>query len=184
LTSKTFDVANNVLLMKGYIVLSHPHLVDGAGAILQTNDTTVAYFGQAQFANGTAASGNFLEYRITVPEDLDTTVDLKVERWKFRLGGSDTATHRYVISMQSVADSAAYVGTPANAVNMDFAGDASGANGDVETVSNITLTAWKSNVTPGALWVIRVARDGNNGADASTVSSYSGPLVLSYGVTQ
>jgi hypothetical protein len=117
---------------------------------------------------------------LTVPEDLDTTADLKVERWKFRLSGADTGTHRYVISMGSIADSAAYVGTLGNSVNLDFAGDGAGANGDVETVANVTLTNWKANLTAGQLWVIRIARDGSNGADASTVNSYSGPLVISY----
>jgi hypothetical protein len=185
-----YDLTSGIQKFRSFIVLSHPHMVDGTGAILQTASSSVPEFGEALFSNSAAASGNYVEYRISVPEDIDTTVDLKVERWKFKLSGADTGTHRYIISMQSVADSAAYLGTPANAVNMDFAGDASGASGDVETVSTasgggpLILTNWKSNVTAGRLWVIRVARDGNNAADASTVNSYSGPLVLSYGATQ
>jgi len=185
-TNKTFDAAGtgNILKQTKYITLSHPH-ARGAGVTSGFDGTeTNAYYGQALFSNSSDQATNFIEYRITVPEDLDTAVDLSLTRWKFRLSGADTGTHRYVISMVSVADSAAYSGTVGNAINLDFAGDGSGADGDVETVSSATLTDWKSNLTAGQLWVIRVARDGDADQDASTVDSYSGPLVISYGSTQ
>lgn len=174
---------NNTVKLKSFIVLAFPHTCDGAGAIIQTNDTTAKIYGQASFSGSAAASGNFVEYRLTVPEDIDTAVDLKVERFKFRLGGADTGAHSYVLTMKSVADSASFDSpTLADSVTLSFAGDASGADGDVETISNVTLTGWKSAVTVGQLWVIRLARNGDT--DASTVGSYSGPLVISYGSTQ
>lgn len=170
--------------VKGYIVLASPFDCDGTGTKIYTNDNTKTYFGQAQFNNAADQAANYCDYYITVPEDFDTAVDWIVERFKFQLSASDTGTHRYVISLSSVADSAAYAGSLGQAINLDFAGDASGAQGDVETVANVTLTAWKSNMTKGQLLVIRVARDGNDAADASTVDSYSGPIVISYGVKQ
>lgn len=169
--------------LRNYLVLTAPFTADGAGAIISTNDNSSKVFGQAAFSGSAAASANFVEYRLTVPEDIDTSVDLKVERFKFRLGAADTAAHSYVISMKSVADSASFDSpTLADSVTLSFAGDASGASADVETISNVTLTGWKSAVTAGQMWVIRLARNGDS--DASTQVSYSGPLVISYGSTQ
>lgn len=179
----TADGGGNTIKMKGYIVLASPFSCDGAGSIIETNNNALAYFGQALMSGTAATNANYIEYRITVPEDIDTSIDLKVERWKFRLSGADTGAHTYNIAMASVADSASYDSpTLGQWVALSFAGDGSGASGDVETVSNVTLTSWKSNVTAGELWVIRVNRDG--AGDASTVAAYSGPLVISYGITQ
>lgn len=182
----TYDATSslNTLKMYGYITLTHPHMSENAGAVLQTNDVTATSYGQALFSNSADQSANYVQYILTVPEDIDTTVDLRVERLKFVLSNTDAGTHRYVISMDDVADSAANGGTMANAVNCDFAGDASGASGDIETVSAVTLTGWKDALVAGRRWVIRLARDGNDAADASTVSSYSSTLVIRYGVTQ
>lgn len=178
----TFDATgNNTLKMKGYLVLTHPHQFDGIGAILQTNTSSVSY-GQALFANGADASTNAVKYLLTVPEDIDTSVDLRA-KFKFKLTGADTGTHRYVLSMISVTDSSTYDGTAGNAVNLDFAGDASGASGDVETIAFTTLSNWKSNVTAGQHWVIKLARDGDT-SDTSTVDSISGTLVIEYGISQ
>lgn len=184
LTGTTLDATGSgiTLKMKGYIVLTHPHIFDGIGAQMVTNTTSITN-GQAIFANGADLSTNAVKYVLTVPEDFDSSVDLRA-KFKFRLGGADTGTHRYVISMISVADSAAYGGTPGNAVNMDYAGDASGADGDVETVGFTTLTNWRSNMTAGQHWVISLARDGDASQDASSVNSTSGTLVLEYGVSQ
>lgn len=182
LINTTFDATGgNTLKMKGYIMLTHPHQFDGIGAILQTNTSSVTY-GQALFANGADASTNAIKYLLTVPEDIDTSVDLRA-KFKFRLGGADTGTHRYAISMISVTDSSTYDGTAGNVVNLDFAGDASGASGDVETVAFTTLSNWKSNITAGQHWVIKLARDGDT-SDTSTVDSTSGTLVIEYGISQ
>jgi hypothetical protein len=179
----TSDGGSHSLKTKQFLVLAFPHTCDGVGAIIATNDNTQKFFGQALFSGSAAATANYIEYRIAVPEDIDTSVDLKIERWKFRLAAADTNGHSYVITMASVADSAAYDSpTLGQSVTLTFSGDASGASGDVETVSNVTLTNWKSNVTAGQFWVIRLARNGDT--DASTQASYSGPLIISYGSTQ
>lgn len=176
------DGGNHTIKMRSYIVLTFPHTADGVGAIISTNDNSLKYFGQAAFSGSAATNANFIEYRLTVPEDIDTSADLKVERWKIRLGAADTSAQSYNIGMASVADSASYDSpTIGQWVAINIAADASGASGDVETVSNVTLTDWKSNVTAGRFWVIRVNRDGT---DSSTQTSYSGPLVISYGSTQ
>lgn len=184
LQNKTIDAAANVLKMTGYITLTHPHRGEGVGAVWQTNSVANANFGHVLFSATADQAANYVSYILTVPEDLDTSVDLKVSRWKFKLSGADTGTHRYVISMASVANSADFSATPGTAINIDFAGDASGASGDVEGVANVTLTGWAAALTPGHVWIIRLARDGDATEDASTVASYSGPLVISYGITQ
>lgn len=183
LTNKTLDAngTGNVLKGYGYIYLLKPTSF-GSGVTQQTTATD-EYYGQALFANATDEATNYVEYRLVVPPDIDTTVDLTAT-FKFRLGGADTADHDYQISMSSVADSAAYAGSVGNQVALAFDADASGADGDVETAT-ATLTDWKSNVTAGNHWVIRVARDGDDGTnDASTADSYSGTLVIRYGFTQ
>jgi hypothetical protein len=185
LTNKTFDAAGtgNVLKAKGYIYLTHPHLADGTNATIGTTATSIAY-GHATFSNSVDEASNYVEYYIQVPEDIDTSVALRA-LIKILLGNTDTATHRYVLSTVSVADSAVPTSsTLANAINVDFAGDGSGANGDVETSAWTTLTSWAGALTAGQTWRIRLARDGNATEDASTVNSTELGLVLEYGVTQ
>lgn len=167
----------------GQMIFRYPHRVDGTGAVIQT-DTTQAVYRQAKFSNSAAKAGNYIEYRGIVPFDLVASVDLTV-RFKFRLGGADTGKHRYEISCACVANSGSYdAPTLGNAINLDFAGDASGAAGDVEEVTG-TLTGWKSALTPNQLLVIRIARCGDDATnDTSTVDSYSGPLTIFYGNQQ
>jgi len=184
-TNVTYDAngTGNTFKQYGYIQLINPHLA-GAGleAGMDTTNTT-EYYGQVTFADEIDVATNYCEYRLVVPADLDTAVALTAS-FKFRLGGTDTADHDYIISHDTVADSADYTGTLTNAVNLAYTADGSGADGDVETASG-TLTDWKDNLTAGNLWVIRLARDGDDGTnDASEVDSYSGPLVIRYGVTQ
>ncbi len=182
-TNKTLDAADtgNVVKLTGYIQLVHPHRSDQAGAVMSTSDPSLAYYGHALFSGSAATNVNWIEYRCVVPEDIDTAVDLKA-RWKVRLAAADTAASTYTIGMASVADSASHDSpTLGQYVTLSVGADASGASGDVETVSAVTLTSWKSNVTAGQLWVIRVARDGS---DTSTQAHYDAGLVLQYGITQ
>lgn len=185
LTNKTFDAGatGNVLKAKGYIYLTHPHLADGTNATIGTTATSIAY-GHATFSNSVDEASNYVEYYIQVPEDIDTSVALRA-RIKVLLGNTDTGTHRYVLSSVSVADSAVpTASTLANAINVDFAGDGSGANGDVETSAWTTLTSWAGALTAGQTWRIRFARDGNATEDGSTVNSTELGLVIEYGLTQ
>lgn len=183
-TNKTFDASatGNVVKLKDYIQLSHPHLCDGTNATIGTTSTAIDY-GHATFSNSVDKASNYVEYYIQVPEDIDTGVALRA-RLKVRLGGADTASQRYVLSSVSVADSAVPTSsTLANEININFAGDASGASGDVETSAWTTLTSWNSALTAGQTWRIRLARDGDT-SDSSTVNSSELNLTIEYGKTQ
>jgi hypothetical protein len=183
LTNKTLDVdgTGNVLKSWGYLILTHPH-VCGSAAPMQTTSTTNT-FGQCKFS-GTVEDNNFAEYYLVVPSDIDTSVDL-VATFKIKLDNTDTADHDYVISFDSVADSAAYAGSLGDPINLAYTADGSGAKDDVETAGPTTLTGWRSAMTAGQLFVIRITRDGDDETDdASTVASYSGPLVIKYKITQ
>jgi len=189
-TNKTLDASatGNTVKLYGYIHLTHPHMADGTGATIDTTESN-AYYGQALFADDANYAANYVEYRLMVPSDIDTSVDLVLEDMAIRLADADTAAHCYQIEHDSVADSASYdTASFGQRIDVEMAADASGASGDVEIMSDITLTDWKSNVTAGQLWVIRVSRDGDgsecSGGDASTVDSYSGPIVIRYGITQ
>lgn len=158
--------------------------LSGTGCVLvNTNDVTAVHFMVPQFS-GDATTGvtnqNFVRFVLAVPADIDTSVDLTATL-KFELGGADTAAHTYHIGMVSVADSAAADATAANYVTLSFAGDASGASGDIETIGATTLTNWKSNVTASQYWVIQLDR---LGSDTSTVNSWLRELVIAYGSTQ
>lgn len=183
-TNKTFDAAGtgNVFKAKGYIYLTHPHLADGTGATINTTATAITY-GHATFSNSADKAGNYVEYYIQVPEDIDTTVALRA-RLKFQLGGADTNTQNWLVSSVSVADSAVPTSsTLANEIGLTYSADGSGANGDVETTAWTTLTSWAGALTAGQTWRIRLARDGDT-SDASTVNSTELGLVIEYGVTQ
>jgi len=183
LTNKTYDVdgTGNVLKSWGYLILTHPHLCSAA-APMQTTSTANTY-GQCKFGNATDKATNYAEYYLVVPSDIDTDVDL-VGTFKIKLGGADTGDHEYEISFDSVADSAAYVGSLGDAISLAFTADASGADADVETAGPTTLTGWKAAMTAGQLFVVRVARDGDHANDGSSVDSYSGPLIIKYKITQ
>ena len=183
MTNKTFDVdgTGNIIKQWKYLVLTHPHLC-AAGAPIQTTSTSNTY-GQCKFGNATDKATNYAEYYLAVPGDIDTSVDLTAT-FKIKLGGADTGDHEYEISFDSVADSAAYAGSLGDAVSLAYTADASGADGDVETAGETTLTGWRSAMTAGQLMVIRMARDGDHGNDTSSVDSYSGPLVIKYKSTQ
>jgi len=184
LTNKTIDAnaTGNVIKGYGYITLRRPNNRGSATRAATTTETDINY-GMPAFAND-VETNNYIDYFCEVPRDIDTSVDL-VAWFKFRLGGADTADHDYIISMVSIADSAAQAGTPGNAVNLSYTADSSGAAGDVETAGGDTLTNWKSNVTAGSLWMIRITRDGDDSTnDASTVDSYPVALTIRYGFTQ
>lgn len=182
--NKTFDASDtgNVLKLTREIQLTHPDLVDGTGCTVGTTSTAIGY-GRATCSNSADEAANYMEWYITVPDDIDTAVAITA-KIKVLLGNTDTGTHRYVMSTVAVADSAVpTASTLANAINCDFAGDASGANGDVETVS-CTLTGWAAAMTAGRTWRIRLARDGNATEDGSTVNSTVLGVKLVHGVSQ
>jgi hypothetical protein len=164
--------------------LPFPHQVDGAGAVIDPVPTSPTY-GHAVFSPTAGKAANFALYRVRVPYDFLTTVDPGAS-FAFRLGGADTLKHAYKLSMANVAasgnsDAPAFI----NEIALSFAGDASGAAGDVEMVpaagSFTTLTGWGAALQPGRLVVIKLARDGSDGSlDDSTVPSSDIELVLLY----
>jgi hypothetical protein len=164
-----------------YIQLIGPQLVGaGVAAGIDTTETNET-LGQVLFDASTDEATNYVEYRLEVPRLIDPNVDI-VAWFKFRLSGADTGDHDYRISMASVANSGDYTGSVGNTISLSYTADGSGADGDVETAGGDTLTGWAAALTAGELWVIRVARDGNDGAnDSSTVDSYSGVLTIRYG---
>lgn len=183
-TNLTYDTqgTGNVFKMLDTIQLTHPHNCDGTGATISTTATAIDY-GRATYAHAADQAANYCEYRITVPFDLDAATEWTA-KLQFRLNAGDTGTHRYVLSTVTQADSAAAAGTPATAINLDFAGDASGASGDIESVGYTTLTGWAATMTADRLLVIRLARDGDASEDTSTQTSTVMNLVLKYGRSQ
>lgn len=175
--------AGSTLKFKSFLWLKGPDLVQNGGMLPNTNDVTAVTFGKVRFSNSADEASNYAEYHVMVPEDIDTSVDLRA-RVIFRLTGADTGTHRYVLSLDDVANSGAYTGTVGNAINLDFAGDGSGASGDVESVGLTTLTGWAGAMTAGRHLVIRIARDGNATEDGSTVDSDLSIVGIEYGVSQ
>lgn len=189
-TSKTFtnttldvDGATNAIKTWGRDLLTHPS-VFAAGVTQQTTVTSRLY-GQALFADDADVATNYIEYLWRVPDDIDTSVDL-VGTFTFILGGADTADHDYLVSLVDVAASAAYdTAADLHPYNLAYTADANGADKDVEYAGPTTLTDWKGHVTAGQLCLVRVARDGDDGAnDASIVDSYSMSLLIKYKRTQ
>lgn len=183
-TNKTFNAAStgNVLTQLGYLHLTHPHLCDGTNATIGTTATAIGY-GRPTFSNSVDIASNYCEFYIEVPADLDTSVDPAI-KVIVTLGNTDTATQRYVATSVSVAASAVPTSaTLANAVNIDFAGDGSGASGDAEISAYTTATGWGAALTPGNLWRIRLGRDGDT-SDASTVNSTLIDFIIRYTKTQ
>ncbi len=171
-TNETFDTSGTGNVFKFYTEeqFAFPDQVDNTGATRVTAEG--ATYGHATFSNSAAASGNYVIYRWRVPADLDTGTDLAAA-FTFRLGGADTGKHRYILSMADVTSSAgADAPTFSNAINLDFAGDASGASADIEQIAAATLTTWRSSLTAGHLIVVKLARDGSDATnDTSTVNS-------------
>jgi hypothetical protein len=184
LTNKTLDAnaTGNTVKGYGFITLRRPNNRGSATTAATTTETDINY-GMPTFADD-VESNNYIDYFCEVPRDLDTSVDL-VAWFKFRLSAADTGDHDYIISMVAIADSAAQAGTPDAPINLSYTADGSGASGDVETAGGDTLTSWKSNVTAGNIWMIRITRDGDDSTnDASTVDSYPVELTIRYGFTQ
>jgi hypothetical protein len=184
LTEKTFDASasGNVLKQYGYIYLTHPTVF--GSAVTQQTTVTSPLYGQAKFADD-VETNNYIEYVLAVPRDIDTSVDLTAE-FHFILGGADTADHDYIIEMIDIAPSAVYDTATGDAVNLTYTADGNGADKDLQRAgAPDTLTGWKSALTAGSFWRIRITRDGDDGTnDASTVDSYSAGLVIRYGITQ
>lgn len=178
----TVGTIGNVILQTGYWSMrTQPTAADGTGTTLQANNAA-AYNGQAAFSASAATNANWCMYVAMVPEDMDTTVDPVVKRFKFKLSSSgDTAAHTYSIGYKDIANSTdSSIGLQTACTTyaaMPFAGDGSGGANDMEEISNITLTGFAAGMTPGHMVYFFIARDGG---DASSQASISFALELTY----
>lgn len=182
--NKTYDfitsTMQNTAFEYDYLMLTHPHRVTGS-VTFATSTPNVNYFGEAVFSNSVSSETNNCEYHLMVPPDLDTSVPLVLSSFTITLTGADTSSSTYVISMADVNNSASSTGTVINSITFSILNDASGADGDMESIGNVALTSWNTSLTPGHFMVIQVARDGNATTDTSTKDSISGPLIIRYG---
>lgn len=185
-TNKTFDANGTGNTLKGTSeiqILGSAFRRKGAGVTNPSTTNTDFNYGLPKFSNSTDEATNYVDYVINVPADIDTSVALTATL-TFYLGGADTGDHDYVLSMCNPAASAAAACTPGNAINLTYTADGSGADGDVEYTASTTLTNWAGALTAGRQWLIRLARDGDDGTnDSSTVDSYPQVLSIKYGYT-
>jgi hypothetical protein len=167
-----------------YIYLRSPDKVDGSGCVVFST-TTDRRYGAPTFSNSADETANYADYTYIVPRSFDSNVDLRLEDLAVRLSAADTGTHRYKLSIATVAVSAT-VDSPTfgSSVIIDITGDASGTTADLMLATGATtLTGWKSKFAAGRVVIIRLARDGNDSSDASTVDSSVLGFQIRYGVT-
>lgn len=136
-----------------------------------TNLTFVEYFDfYNYYTTDNPSPGNFahsapstnengVTFKWTVPEDIDNTVDLKVTRFKVIAdSGGDDGAIDFAFGMKDIADS----NTISPLTYDNWIGGtltpSSSFSQDVFTLSDITLTGWRSALTPGHTFLIRVQR--------------------------
>jgi len=144
--------------------------------------------GQYQFKHAISSQANFCVYPWVPPADLDLTAPVILSSFGITLGGTDTGSHIYHVSVAtnqagSNVSETKFSGAGAwrSSTTVLIAGDAAGAAGDLETSTGaITLGGWTTTLIPGQLHYIIVSRDGDHGSDGSSVDSYSNFFVISY----
>lgn len=175
----TIDGTDTNTVLKQYKSLrfQFPRRIDGAGCTIpNTNDLTAFTFMVPQFSAAGATNANYCKFGTIVPWDLDTSQDLQANL-KVVLVAGDTSASTYTLGMVSISDSADWETAAANYVTLTIPSDAGGGAGNTEGVNNVTLTNWKSNVTPYNWWLIQLQRDG---ADASATAEYLLELEIRY----
>lgn len=157
-----------------YVYLYAPTYVDGAGCTLQPFNGELA--GRAVFTNNLGTNSNWAKWTIIVPPDMDSTQDWKLEYLKFvPVANGDTSVQTYHISMFDGPDNALDDGTYINEVELSkIPGSAS--LGFSQTITNQTLTGWRTSLTPGDQFIVKVARAVTASGAASAIPS----VVLSY----
>jgi len=163
-TNKTYDTSatGNVFKQTKYLYLTHPAWCDETGAKVQTTAANRGEYGQGLFADDANATSNYCVYKMTVPPDIDTSVDLTA-RWYYRLGAGDNNTQAYLVSLSSVEASESADGSFGNDITLSCGSVTSGADNDLAIYPTTgsaaaTLTDWKSNVTANQMMLIRVGR--------------------------
>ena len=185
LTNKTFDAhgTGNTLKRYEYVQLIAPDNGDGTNALRVTTEGPT--YGHFTFSNSAAKASNYVLYRFRVPDDLDASFDLTAN-FSFRLGGADTGSQAYSISMADVTPGSASADNPSfiNETTFTYSGDATGASGRLEQTGWVTLLNWRTSLTAGHVMVVKIARDGGNVNDSSTVNSNDVNLTIRYQSTQ
>lgn len=179
-TGKTIDGLTNTIKTKKYIDLTKPARIGSGSSLI--SDVHSSYNYECRFDNAQPASGNWAEYHLTVPPDLDGSIDLKFT-FKFVNYLSNSTAQSYIFSVADIPNSGNIETSPGSQVFVQFFGDQQGDSGDIETLTG-TLTGWRGVLKPGDLAVVRVARDGNSIGDPSTIDSITASLQIEYGSTQ
>lgn len=189
-TNKTYGVTDTGNTFKGlsYLYFLKPVRCDGVGATMSTASIMDQYYGQCQFSGTADQASNWAEYDMVSPPDIDSNGAMRLEtNFGVRIGtATDTNTHRYVISYTTYTTNSVLDGfNSLNPITVDFAGAASGGSGTFTLKgSATTLTSWHTRWLNTTIVRVRLARDGDDAADASAVNSYSQPFVIRYLTTQ
>lgn len=174
-------VVTNGTRTKTLPLFRFPDSVDGTGCTyVNTNDFTAPTFMRPRFSATGATNANFATFSCLVPSDLNTAVDLTATI-KVALAAGDTDASTYTLGMASVANNNSSAATAANYIVLTIPPDIGGFSGWVEGVSNVTLTGWRSAMTPGQWLFIRLQRDGS---DASAAAQDLLALEITYTSTQ
>lgn len=179
LSGLTFSSASNVLKQTKYMTLMRPDYGDGAGAVPQTNDYTVATLMHYVFSGNAETNANYVVYLTAAPSDLDTNVNLTADFY-VKQGGTDADAMVFHASWANGAVSSVW--PPADITNnftVLTVTPSSAAANDLQGVTGVTLTGW-TNLTAGMPLAIKVARLQNGADDAATDVM----LRINYGSTQ
>jgi hypothetical protein len=169
-----------------YINLVAPHL---CGAGLSSNvdgECTNETYGQAKFSATADKATNYVAYRIIIPPDMDTAQDITLESFAviYDDAGTNANTERYIISMEVIGTGEDFTGTLAREVNIDITESTGDAAGDLKLfTTQTTLTSWRTDLSgnEGKIWLIRVARDADDGTyDTSTAETFTSNICLRY----
>lgn len=160
----TAAAGNNTVKTKKFLVFDFDRVSGTSATIPNQADATLNTFGRVMFTGNVATTNtNFAEYSTTVPLGLSTAEDLKVEYVQFRTTGTQTGAVKFDIGMTDIADSAAADPTSfSNWIQLPSATLSSPAANDTFTISNQTLTGWRSGLTAGHRLKIRFDRNDTN----------------------
>jgi hypothetical protein len=177
--SPTFKLVYHTNTLK----FNFPRYVDGTGCTIpNTNDFTADTFMVPLFSNSGASNANYMRFAVRVPWDLDTSADLTASLTVANKT-SNSGDQQYHIGMVCTPSDGA-IGSIANKVPFLLGGILLGTSGYIQTKDGITLTGWKSALTPGQWWLIELGRGGSDPHDPSSTDTYFKELEISYKSTR
>ena len=180
--SSSASGGNRTINLRKSLKLRIPMLVDGAGcAVVNTNDATLVTWLSPRFSGSAVSNANYCVFGVRVPKYISTNAEITASL-SVRLSNTDTGAQTYHLGMASIANGSPIAGTGANFTVLTIPADASGASGDVESVSDVSLTGWAAAATAGQWWYIELRRAGST--DASTVASDLVELEINYSTSE